>query len=192
MKSIVVLSVVTLSIGLASGGLLFKKGAAIGAIKGLFKKKGEDDNRECQVRWEEVSKPVCTTSYERVRSKIIFVIINYLIMSMFRSVGMNLSSSAARSTGRSAGLSSRRGARPAWRDAARPSTRDSVALTTRRSAGPSTRTSAPTRSSALRPAPCPTLTLHPLPPTRARARASPSSSVPPMKMRMNMSLMRKL
>merc|ERR1712012_922412 len=65
MKSIVVLSVVTLSIGLASGGLLFKKGAAIGAIKGLFKKKGEDDNRECQVRWEEVSKPVCTTSYER-------------------------------------------------------------------------------------------------------------------------------
>ena len=75
MKSIVVLSVVTLSIGLASGGLLFKKGAAIGAIKGLFKKKGEDDNRECQVRWEEVSKPVCTTSYERVRFKIIIIVI---------------------------------------------------------------------------------------------------------------------
>ena len=36
------------------------------SIAGLFKGEKKEDDRQCQVKWEEVWKPHCTTSYEQI------------------------------------------------------------------------------------------------------------------------------
>ena len=36
------------------------------SFSGLFKGEKKDDDRQCQVKWEEVWKPHCTTTYEEL------------------------------------------------------------------------------------------------------------------------------
>ena len=53
---------------LALAGPFFKAGFIKGALKGLLKGQNQkSDDRQCQVKWEEVWKPHCSTSYEQVR-----------------------------------------------------------------------------------------------------------------------------
>ena len=48
-------------------GLAFKAGLVKGALKGLFKgQSGKSEDEQCETRWEEVWKPVCTQHYETV------------------------------------------------------------------------------------------------------------------------------
>ena len=52
---------------LAHAGPFFKAGFVKGALKGLLKGQQQNsDDRQCQVKWEEVWKPHCSTSYEQV------------------------------------------------------------------------------------------------------------------------------
>merc|ERR1719318_110733 len=52
---------------LALAGPFFKAGFIKGALKGLLKGQNQkSDDRQCQVKWEEVWKPHCSTSYEQV------------------------------------------------------------------------------------------------------------------------------
>ena len=53
---------------LAFAGPFFKAGFIKGALKGLLKgQQQKSDDRQCQVKWEEVWKPHCSTSYEQVK-----------------------------------------------------------------------------------------------------------------------------
>ena len=52
---------------LTLAGPFFKVGFVKGALKGLLKGQQQNtDDRQCQVKWEEVWKPHCSTSYEQV------------------------------------------------------------------------------------------------------------------------------
>merc|ERR1712115_585729 len=52
-------------LALSEGGHLFKKGLVAGAFKSLFK--GEKkEQQHCEIKWEDVWKPHCTTTYEKI------------------------------------------------------------------------------------------------------------------------------
>merc|ERR1711990_1208861 len=52
-------------LALSEGGHLFKKGLVAGAFKSLFK--GEKkEQQHCEIKWEDVWKPHCTTTYETI------------------------------------------------------------------------------------------------------------------------------
>ena len=56
-----------LIVNLSLAGPFFKAGLIKGALKGILKgHQQNEDNRQCQVKWEEVWKPHCSTSYEKV------------------------------------------------------------------------------------------------------------------------------
>merc|ERR1712066_336796 len=68
MKVLLSLSLLLVLLEVSQAGPFFKAGFIKGALKGLLtgagasQKKKED--RQCQVKWEEVWQPHCTTSYE--------------------------------------------------------------------------------------------------------------------------------
>ena len=51
-------------LALTDGGHLFGKGFVKGALKTLFKSEKKEQN--CEIKWEDVWKPHCTTTYEKV------------------------------------------------------------------------------------------------------------------------------
>ena len=56
-------------LALADGGLLFGKKAGLvkGAFKTLFKQE-KAEPQHCEIKWEDVWKPHCTTTYEKVNT----------------------------------------------------------------------------------------------------------------------------
>ena len=66
MKLTMLLGTLLVGLGVANGGLLFKSGFIKGALKSLVKNSNSNDNKQCEVKWEEVWKPQCNTHYERV------------------------------------------------------------------------------------------------------------------------------
>merc|ERR1712112_818094 len=66
MKSLLPLCLlVAILIEFGEAGLAFKAGLVKGALKGLFKgQSGKSEDEQCETRWEEVWKPVCTQHYE--------------------------------------------------------------------------------------------------------------------------------
>ena len=52
-------------LALTDGGHLFGKGFVKGALKTLFKSEKKEQN--CEIKWEDVWKPHCTTTYEKVK-----------------------------------------------------------------------------------------------------------------------------
>merc|ERR1712029_1004836 len=66
MKSLLPLCLlVAICIEFGGAGVGFKAGLAGGALKGLFKgQSGKSEDEQCDTRWEEVWKPVCTQHYE--------------------------------------------------------------------------------------------------------------------------------
>ena len=92
----------------------FKHGFIKGALKGLIKGSlggGGDEDDGCQTKWEEVWKPQCTTSSEKVRANLTVNFYTDEILCWCRCVAASPSNSAVRSTWRSAGWSSRSSAR---------------------------------------------------------------------------------
>merc|ERR1711913_25935 len=51
-------------LALTDGGHLFGKGFVKGALKTLFKSEKKEQN--CEIKWEDVWKPHCTTTYEKI------------------------------------------------------------------------------------------------------------------------------
>ena len=51
-------------LALSEGGHLFTKGLVKGAFSSLFKR--EKEPQHCEIKWEDVWKPHCTTTYEKV------------------------------------------------------------------------------------------------------------------------------
>jgi len=66
MKSLLPLCLlVAICVEFGEAGLAFKAGLVKGALKGLFKgQSGKSEDEQCETRWEEVWKPVCTQHYE--------------------------------------------------------------------------------------------------------------------------------
>ena len=64
---LVSITVVFALLALADGGLLFGKKAGLvkGAFKTLFKQEKQEE-QHCEIKWEDVWKPHCTTTYEKV------------------------------------------------------------------------------------------------------------------------------
>merc|ERR1711981_642376 len=52
-------------LALSDGGHLFGKGLVKGAFKSLFKSE-KKEQQHCEIKWEDVWKPHCTTTYEKV------------------------------------------------------------------------------------------------------------------------------
>ena len=52
-------------LALSDGGHLFGKGFVKGALKTLFESEKKEQN--CEIKWEDVWKPHCTTTYEKVK-----------------------------------------------------------------------------------------------------------------------------
>merc|ERR1711973_636916 len=61
------ITVVFALLALADGGLLFgkKTGLVKGAFKTLFKQEKQEE-QHCEIKWEDVWKPHCTTTYEKI------------------------------------------------------------------------------------------------------------------------------
>ena len=55
-------------LALTEGGHLFGKGLVKGAFKSLFKSSRKEP-QHCEIKWEDVWKPHCTTTYEKVKLK---------------------------------------------------------------------------------------------------------------------------
>jgi len=53
-------------LALSEGGHLFGKGLVKGAFKSLFKSE-KKEQQHCEIKWEDVWKPHCTTTYEKVK-----------------------------------------------------------------------------------------------------------------------------
>ena len=67
-------------LALSEGGHLFKKGLVAGAFKSLFK--GEKkEQQHCEIKWEDVWKPHCTTTYEKVKHVTTPPVMLYSVMS---------------------------------------------------------------------------------------------------------------
>merc|ERR1712066_225114 len=68
MKVLLSLSLLLVLLEVSQAGPFFKAGFIKGALKGLLTGAGasqkKKDDRQCQVKWEEVWQPHCTTSYE--------------------------------------------------------------------------------------------------------------------------------
>merc|ERR1719462_779422 len=64
---LVSITVVFALLALADGGLLFGKKAGLvkGAFKTLFKQEKQEE-QHCEIKWEDVWKPHCTTTYEKI------------------------------------------------------------------------------------------------------------------------------
>ena len=56
-------------LALTEGGHLFGKGLVKGAFKSLFKS-ARKEPQHCEIKWEDVWKPHCTTTYEKVKLKL--------------------------------------------------------------------------------------------------------------------------
>merc|ERR1711974_73295 len=52
-------------LALTEGGHLFGKGLVKGAFKTLFKSE-KKVHQHCEIKWEDVWKPHCTTTYEKI------------------------------------------------------------------------------------------------------------------------------
>ena len=66
--SVVSLTLVLGLLALADGGLLFGAGKKAGLLKAGFKTlfNQEKNEQHCEIKWEDVWKPHCTTTYEKV------------------------------------------------------------------------------------------------------------------------------
>merc|ERR1711910_249045 len=66
--SVVSLTLVLGLLALADGGLLFGAGKKAGLLKAGFKTlfNQEKNEQHCEIKWEDVWKPHCTTTYEKI------------------------------------------------------------------------------------------------------------------------------